>query len=176
MDMVKDLMKDDKKKKERKGRSAMQRTASASTLASRQSTRSTRSTATTGSSMGADDPFHIKRVMKIQRVWEKVKASADPLTVGKGFLEKILPDNTEEQCKSVVEQLDCIVYLLGPDMDDDDIEDCADSLDHVGIPAAALGETFTDSVNTLLGGSLSEKEMEVMNNSMGMVLRDMVST
>ena len=171
MDLAKGLMKDDKKNKKEKKERSFKRTASTNTLGSRQSVRST---GTTGSSMGADDPFHIKRVMKIQKIWEQVKVSADAVAVGKGFLEKVLPDHTEEQCKAVVEQLDCIIYLLGPDMDDDDMEDCADNLEHNGIPAAALGETFSESVNALLDGKLTEKELEVLNNSMGAVLRDMV--
>ena len=171
MDLVKDLMKDEKKKKLAK-KKAMARSSSASSMSSRHSTRSG---STNGSSTGADDPFHIRRVMKVQRLWDKVVRNNEPVPIGETFLKKILAEEpTEEQSKVLVETLDLLIGMLGPDMDEEDVEEAAASLDHQCIPAAALGEVFADIMNDLLDKTLSEKEMVVLDSSMGMVLRDML--
>lgn len=166
MDLVKKLMKEEKKKA--KDRS-LSRTGSSYSVDSR---RSMRSSSTGGSS---DDPFRCKRVIKIQKFWEMAKGSNDPAALGEAFLNHVMPESPDKtKCQTLVETLDCIIYLLGPDMDQEDLAEFSSSFQ--GIPTAALADAFGDCLNACLGGTLTAKDTEVVDNAMGMVLRDMIAS
>lgn len=173
MDLVKDLMKGEGKKKKlaTRKKQKMDRSSSSRSVNSRQSALSY---STNGSStFGARDPFHAKRVLKVQRFWEEVKQSNDPVAIGEAFLQKVLPGTyTEKQCTVLAETLDSIIYLMSPDMDDDELEESSDVLEHEGIPSIALGDVFADCIDALLDGDLTQKDQDAVNDSVGMLLKE----
>ena len=176
MDLVKDLLKEEKKKKAAlKKKKAMGRSSSASSMSSSRNSALSLSTSNS-STAGSDDPFHAKRVMKVGKMWDKAKQGSDPVALGQGFLEQILPmSHSEEQCKVLVETIDWLINVMGPDLDDEELEEASTKLAEGGIPAAALGKAFATCMNTLLGGDLSQKDIDTMDNSIGMLLRTMGS-
>lgn len=176
MDLVKDLLKEEKKKKAAsKKKKAVGRSSSASTMSS--SRHSARSLPTSNSStVGSDDPFHAKRVMKVGKMWDKAKQGSNPVALGQAFLEQVLPkSHSEEQCKVLVETIDWLINMMGPHLDDEELEEASTKFTEEGIPAAALGEAFATCMNRLLGGDLSQKDIDTMDNSIGVLLRTMGS-
>lgn len=175
MDLVKDLMKDEKKRKAglRKKKAAMDGSCSSLSY----SKHSLRSINTSDSStIGANDPFHAKRVMKVVNLWEKVKRASNPISLGEAFMKQVSPKSwNEEQCLVVVETIDCLIHLMGPDMDEDELEEASTKLEQGGVPLETLGEVFATCMNSLLGGELSQKEIDIMDASIGMILRNMAS-
>ena len=178
MDLVKDLLQEEKKKKAAlKKKKAMSTRSSSATSMSSSSRHSVRSSSTSNSStIGSDDPFHAKRVMKVGKLWDKAKRGSDPVALGQAFLEQVLPkSHNEEQCKVLVETIDWLINMMGPDLDEDELEEASTKFADEGIPAAALGDAFAPCMNTLLGGDLSQKDIDTVDNSIGMLLRAMAS-
>ena len=174
MDLVKDLLQEEKKKKALKKKRDMDRSSSSHSMASRSSMRSHSTSSST--TMTSDDPFHAKRLMKVEKLWDKAKRGSDPVAMGQTFLNQVLSKSpSDEQCKVVVETMDWLISLLGPDMDDEEVEEACATLTHEGIPPAALGKAYASCINKLLGGELPQKDIDTMNNSIGSVLRNMTT-
>lgn len=180
MDLVKDLLKDEKKKKNERrkvSRSLSAYSGMNDSCHSKQSQKSSSSRRSASSSASvSEDPFHAKRIVKIQKLWEKAKVACenDPMALGGVFLKRVLPtdDDVTNKCPQVVEGLDCLIYMLGPDMDKEDVDELAPSFD--GIPTAALGDAFAECMNTCLDKTLSDKDLQILDSAIGMVLRDML--
>lgn len=179
MAMVKDLIKDDQKKKskskqsgERRGSlGGSNRSLVSASSHSRSSVSSMRSITSQCSSIGADDPFHIKRVMKVQKMWNMLKDEQGAETLGAIFLQLCDDDTPKEtSCLVLVETLDYLIHVLSPDMEEDDLLHVTVSLQNENIDVNQLANVLVQAVEAGLDEPLSKREKELWENTVGETL------
>ena len=178
MALVKDFLKEDKKKSKSKRsvRSVTSKEFTVETLSlSASSSHSNKSTTShSSSSIGSGDAFHCKRILKIQKTWENIKRTMTAKEIGSVISQKCKQtDLAASQCLVLVENLDCLIYLLSPDMDDEDVQESMEALSEQNIPMVQVAVVLADAMEECLGKNLSEDERETWQDSLGQTLINM---
>ena len=146
--------------------------------------RSTTSSYSQSSACSADfqkDPLDFKNIMKLQKSWETIKDAVDSATLGEHIVlnmmqldpktrEKLNIDSPRsEKCQgiatAIIETIDCLIFLLGPDFDHEDVADSVENLTREGVAVDVLAKALPQAVLEC-ADSLSTTEQKVWRETM----------
>ena len=191
MELAKAILRQPKKtkKKTRQGKSSVGSKASAAETTSSASKHSTASplhpTEPPQLASRVDESFSCivntldcKHTLRVQEIWEEVKRKIgnDTLATQLMFRARALSgkhrnismefsSDYAHQCKVLIESLDSIIQLLGPDMDEDDTGYHTWRLVHKGISVEAITQVLPDCLNAMFEGTLTENDIESFNST-----------
>lgn len=191
MDLVQGLLKEEKQKKrelkKKKSSKSMGSSSSHGTRSELGMSGHSRGSVTVGSASSGSydelhkDPLHCKNIMKLQKSWESLKKKMNASDIGETIvtsmvevdpssrqamkIESLPSEKGQEVGATIVESIDCIIFVLGPDFDQDDVADSVKQLTQAGVSIDVLTKALPRAVMECVG-NISDKEKSLWNNTM----------
>ena len=201
MDLVKDLLKEERKKKsDRDLKKTPKQRSNRSMKSNEMNTSGHSRTSVTSNSFSSGsfseegknsgikkDPLHCKNIMKLQKSWEATKQKVDPSTLAEAIvthmvhiepqqarqamkLESLQSERCQEIGDTVIEVLDSMIFLLGPDFDQDDVLDEVDTLNNYGVDIGLLAQALPTAVMECVA-DMPDKEKALWQKTMPAALQ-----
>ena len=184
MDLVQDMLKEEKKKKGelKKKKSSKNLSLSLSGHSKGSVTTSSYSYSSTSSDEMRKNPLHCKNIMKLNKSWEVVKKKVDPQVLGNTIVTRLVQADPSSSMKvercheigaTIVEALDCMIFLLGPDFDEDDAADSIERLHEKGVALEGLAKSLPQAIIECMP-DMAEKEKLLWTETMKAALMQIV--
>eukprot|EP00977_Amphora_coffeiformis_P025320 scaffold19245_cov199-Amphora_coffeaeformis.AAC.15 len=201
MELVQNLLKDEKKKK-----SVLKKKKSAREMSSRSN--SSVSLGGSSHSIGISDhsrgtvssrsfnvstkgPLSLNYIITLQQSWDTIKRKIDSVEVGERIvmsmiqadpktrqaleIESLRSERCQEIASTIMETLDCFIYMLGPDFDEEDVSENLDRLTNHGINLKVLADAVPTAMIDAVQ-DMADKDKNVWEQTMPAALLQTASS
>ena len=126
-----------------------------------------------------------KEILRINEIWEEAKQKVGRETIATLLMFRIrmlvpmdrrtsatgFSPEYENQCKVLMDSLDSIIQLLGPDMDEEETGYHSWRLGHKQIPVEHIATALPDCLNAILGDTAVDSDDQAVKATVCSLLR-----